>query len=100
MSSICYAVFVRLSGLLKRLTRTPEFVCRAGDGKQKCRTTRLVRLYPQTAPVGIDDRSANRQTDPHAAGLCRVESLENALELLRINSRPRIAHGDSAVCLP
>jgi hypothetical protein len=50
--------------------------------------------------MGIDDRSTNGQPYPHSVGLRRVESLENALEFFRINSRPRIAHGDEAIRLP
>jgi hypothetical protein len=49
--------------------------------------------------MGIYDRSANRQPYPDTVGLRGVESLENALALFRINSRPRIAHGDDAIAL-
>ena len=47
---------------------------------------------PQPAAMGIDDRPADRQPHPHSAGLRGVESLENALEMFRIDARPRIAH--------
>jgi hypothetical protein len=50
--------------------------------------------------MGIDDRPTDRQPYPHSVGLCGVESLENALALFRINSRPRIAHGHQAIRLP
>src|ERR1700722_15387669 len=100
MSSIYYAVFMRLSSLVKRLGRTPEFVRRTRDRKLKCRTTRFVRLDPHMSPMGIDDRSTNGQPYPHSVGLCCVESIENALSLFRINPRPRIAHGDESILLP
>jgi hypothetical protein len=43
--------------------------------------------------VGIDDRPADRQSHPYSARLRGVESLENAIEMVRINARPGIAHG-------
>src|SRR5258708_30229939 len=42
--------------------------------------------------MGMDDGPANRKSHPHSARLRGVESLENALEMFRINARPRIAH--------
>ena len=49
--------------------------------------------------MGIDDRPADRQPHPHSAGFRGVESLENALEMFRINTRPRIAHcHEDAIC--
>ena len=38
--------------------------------------------------MGIDDRPADRQPHPYSAGLGGVESLENALEMFRIDARP------------
>jgi len=43
--------------------------------------------------MGIDDRPADRQSHAYSAGLRGVESLENAIEMVRINARPGIAHG-------
>jgi hypothetical protein len=43
--------------------------------------------------VGIDDRATNRQPYSHAARLRGVESLENTIEMVRINGRPGIAQG-------
>src|SRR6202140_4324580 len=44
--------------------------------------------------MGIDDGPADRQPHPHSAGLRCVESLENALDMLRIDARPGIANRD------
>ena len=44
--------------------------------------------------MGGDDRTADRQAHPYPAGFRRVESVENALEILRINARAGIAHSD------
>ena len=41
--------------------------------------------------MGIDDRPADRQPHPYSAGFRGVESLEDALEMVRINTRPSIA---------
>ena len=49
--------------------------------------------------MGVDDGPADRQPHPHAAGLRRVESIENTLDIFRINAGPRIAHRDKdAIC--
>ena len=42
--------------------------------------------------MGVDDRPANRQPHPRAAGLRGVECIEHALEMRRIYARPGIAH--------
>jgi hypothetical protein len=44
--------------------------------------------------MGFDDGPADRQPYPHPAGLGGVERLENALEVLRIDPWPGIAHRD------
>src|SRR6476620_3756347 len=50
--------------------------------------------------MGIDDRPADRQPHPYPAGFRGVERLENALEMLPINTRPSIAHCyEDAICL-
>jgi len=38
--------------------------------------------------MGIDDGPADRQPHPYPAGLRGVKSLENALDMLRIDARP------------
>jgi hypothetical protein len=44
--------------------------------------------------VGTDDGPADRQPDPDPVGLRGVESLENALDMLRIDARRGIANRD------
>jgi hypothetical protein len=41
----------------------------SGDRKLKESTPRLARGRPQLAPVGIDDRPADRESHTHTAGL-------------------------------
>ena len=53
----------------------------SGQGELKYSAARFIRLCPQPAPMGVDDRPADRQPHPHSAGLRGVESLENALEM-------------------
>src|SRR6266480_3278848 len=54
----------------------------------------------QPAPMGIDDRSADRQSHPRSVGFRGVEGLENALDLFRTNAGPRIAYfHEDAICL-
>ena len=45
--------------------------------------------------MAVDDGPADRQPHAHAAGLRRVEGFENPLEVLRIDARSGIAHGDA-----
>src|SRR5262249_16475431 len=42
--------------------------------------------------MGIDDAPADRQAHPDPAGLRGVESLENAIEMFRVDARSGIAH--------
>ena len=48
----------------------------------------------------IDDRTADRQAHPQAAGLGRVEGLEEALEARRSKARTRIPHRDDYAVRP
>src|SRR6266576_5180955 len=92
MNRISYGVFARLSRLVNRLKRTHEYVLCAGQRELKYGAARFIRLCPQPAAMGVDDGPADRQPHPRSAGLGGVESLENALEMRRIDARPRIAH--------
>src|SRR5258705_6911996 len=71
---------------------------RGGQGELKYGTARFIRLCPQPAPMGVDDRPANRQAHPHAAGLRGVKCIEHALEMRRIEARPGIAHYHKDTC--
>src|SRR5271170_7285926 len=57
---------------------------RGRQGELKYSAARFIRLCPQPAPMGIDDRRANRQSHPHSAGLRGVKRLENAIEMTAI----------------
>src|SRR5258705_5131920 len=75
---------------------------RGGQRELKYRTARFIRLRPQPAPMGVDDRPANRQPHPHAAGLRGVKCIEHPLEMQRVDARPGIVHchKDTCVVLP
>src|SRR2546426_3967272 len=49
---------------------------------------------PYLAPVRFDDRTADRESHAHAAGLGGVEGVEQAVHTLRVQARARILHGD------
>ena len=50
--------------------------------------------------MGIDDRPADRQPHSYSAGFRGVESLEDALEMFRINTWASVAHCyEEAICL-
>src|SRR5262245_14374484 len=52
----------------------------------------FVRSNPQPAIVGLDDRTADRQTHPHATRFCREEWIEYPLEILRGDSSSGVRH--------
>ena len=69
------------------------------QGEMKYGAARFIRLCPQPAPMGVDDRPANRQPHPRAAGLRGVKCIEHALEMRRIEARPGIAHRHNDTCV-
>jgi hypothetical protein len=48
----------------------------------------FVRGNPQPAIMGLNDRTADRQTHPHTARFCSEQRIEYPLELLRADSCP------------
>src|SRR5579864_827085 len=70
-----------------------ELPVRAGQGEPKYGPARYIHVRPQPAAVGFDNRSADRQSHSYSARLGGVEGLENAIEMVRIESRSGIAHG-------
>ena len=56
-------------------------VCDRRQGELKLGAAGQVRARPQSAAVRFNDRTTDRQAHPHALGLGRVESLENALKV-------------------
>src|SRR5258708_8130026 len=99
MRIISCAVFVRRSILVSRVKRLHEPL-RAGQCELKCSASRLICVCPQPAAVGFNDGPADRQPHSHSAGLRGVEGIENALDMSRINARPRIAHRDENPICP
>src|SRR6476619_8129073 len=84
------------------MTQSGHSVSRDGGQRElKYSAARFIRLCPQPAPMGVNDRPANRQPHPHAAGLRGVKCIEHALEMRRIEARPGIAdrHKDASVVL-
>src|SRR5207253_6506331 len=77
-----------------------ELSWKGGQRELKDGTLGYVRGHPQSPPVRIDDRTADRQAHPQAAGLGRVEGLEEALEGRRSKARTRIPHGDDYAVRP
>src|SRR6202158_202296 len=59
----------------------------------KDRTAGLVRRRPQAAAMGLDDRTADRQSHTHAFALGGVESVEDVLEFRRVQPRAGVADG-------
>src|SRR5215471_14423309 len=66
----------------------------AGQDELKYRAARGIHIGPESAPVGFDDRTADGQAHPGPVGFRGEESLEDTLEILRIDARAGIAHSD------
>jgi hypothetical protein len=64
----------------------------SGDRKLKESTPRLARGRPQPAPVGIDDRPADRQPHTHAAGFGGEEGVEQPVRILGGDPDAAIRH--------
>src|ERR1700732_562094 len=52
----------------------------------------FVRGNPQSAVMGLNDRTADRQTHSHPARFCREQGIEYPLELLRADSCSGVRH--------
>ena len=77
-----------------------ELSWKGGQRELKDGTLGYVRSHPQSPPVRIDDRTADRQAHPQAAGLGRIEGLEEVLEARRSKARTRIPHRDDYAVRP
>src|SRR6266481_9927340 len=75
-----------------KLRDTALVSCRQGE--LKCAASRFIRSCPQPSPMRADDGAADREAQPYSAGLGRVKGVEDAFEMYRINSRPRITDRD------
>src|SRR6201991_4793567 len=71
----------------------------SGDRKLKESAPRLAPGRPQPPTMGFDNRAADREAHAHAAGLCGVEGIENAIELFRMDARPGIVHRHKDTCV-
>src|ERR1700687_249875 len=59
----------------------------------KDRAAGIVRRRPQAAAVGLDDRTADRQSPAHAFALGGVDRVEDVLKLRRAQPRAGVADG-------
>src|ERR1019366_4540790 len=53
--------------------------------------------YPKTTPMGLDNRSADRQTHPHPGRFGREESVKNPAHILSVDADPGIVHRDQHI---
>src|SRR6266446_5567345 len=79
--------------------RVPHDACRvrrtfwnAGNGKTKRGAGSIIRLYPETATMSLDDRTADRQPDTHAVALGRVERIEQLVHAPTLDADAGIPH--------
>src|SRR5437879_8154551 len=71
-----------LIGACQQATSISDGGSVSGDRKLKQSTPRLAGGRPQPAPVGIDDRPADRESHTHAAGFGGEEGVEQPVRIL------------------
>src|SRR3954451_24945882 len=94
MKAASSVAFVRRSSPVILPQRNRESVSYRWQGELKYGASRLVRVGPQPTPMGVDDGATDQEAHSNPAGLGRVKSFENAIEMFRIDARPGIAYGD------
>src|SRR4051794_24545175 len=94
MRTISHDVFAELSGWRARLRKGRELPFSSGQDEPEHGAARFVLLRPELAAMSEDDRSADGQ--PHACStrLRGVEGIKDPVQMLRIDARARITHGD------
>src|SRR6516162_2380763 len=65
--------------------------------QSKDRTLRLILCCREPPAMGLDDRAADCESHADSIGLGRVEGLEQAIEIRRIDSRAGVFHFDEHV---
>ncbi len=80
------------SSICQRATSITDGGSVSGDRKLKESTPRLARGRPQPAPVGIDDRPADRESHTHAAGFGGEEGGEQPVRILGGDPDAAIRH--------
>src|SRR5438105_5172213 len=65
------------------------------QGELKDGAPRFIRARPHPSPVGLDHRPADSEAHAHALGLRRVEGLEYALDIRRVQAGAGIANRDA-----
>src|SRR6202790_285364 len=79
-------------GLLLWSCSTGKRLAVGGEHELKHSALGLVRDNPQSAIVGLDDRTAYRQTQPHPARFCSEQWIEYQLVFLRADSCSGVRH--------
>src|ERR1700730_11045112 len=65
-----------------------------GEGEAEHRPTAKIRFAFQETTMRLDDRTADREAEPHTVGFCRDEWLEKPIGHLFRKSRPAVGHCD------
>src|SRR4051795_1158555 len=72
-------------------------VSRTWNGERQRDSRTIIRYCPEASAMALDDGSTDRQADPPAVGLCRVECFEEPLPLNRVEPHPNILHAQPHV---
>src|ERR1700722_15892247 len=89
---------IALSFIVQRRTSLRQCnVSVSGQRELKDGAARRIGARPQSSATCFDDRAADRQPQPQAVRLGRMEGLEEVLESTRRQSGTRIAHSDEQV---
>src|SRR5260221_12904093 len=61
-------------------------------GNRECGARPIVRFRPEAALMPLHDRSADGQSDTHAAALRAVEGIEELVHALTVNADTAVPH--------
>src|SRR3954470_17068070 len=72
-------------------------VSRTWNGERQRDSRTVIRCCPEASPMALDDGPTDRQADPHAVGLGRVERLEEPIHLDRVEPHSDVFHAQPHV---
>src|SRR5215212_10122062 len=81
----------------RSLSRNGPVVSRNWNGEHERNSRTIIRCCPEASPMALDDGSTDRQADPHAVGLGRVERLEEPIHLNCVEPHSDILHAQPHV---
>src|SRR5690348_1104029 len=86
--------FIGICGIAEHGTQSARVASPDSNSELKIRAMGYVGTYPYSSPVRFPNRPADGQPHTHPRSLRRIKTLEQALDVFRSHTRPRIQRGD------